>query len=76
MLSKDAYTNLTEDVNSLIRDYLRHIMRTLSAGTFSKERVENLAKTLVNTPALKKIPDKKALSEYIVLYILRLLSNM
>lgn len=75
MISKDAYNNLTEDVNSLIRDYTRRVVKTLSATTFTKERVENLAKTLVKTPNMQKIKEEKALTEYVTLYILRLVSN-
>ncbi len=75
MISKDAYNNLTEDVNSLIRDYTRRVVKTLSATSFTKERVENLAKTLVNTPNMQKINEEKALTEYVTLYILRLVSN-
>ncbi len=75
MISKDAYNNLTEDVNSLIRDYTRRVCNTLSAQTFTKERIENLAEALVNTPNMQKIPDQKALTEYVQLYMLRLVSN-
>jgi len=75
MISKDAYNNLTEDVNSLIRDYTRRVVKTLSSTTFTKERVENLAKTLVKTPNMQKIKEEKALTEYVTLYILRLVSN-
>ena len=75
MISKDAYNNLTEDVNSLIRDYTRRVVKTLTGTSFTRERVENLAKTLVNTPNMKKISDEKALTEYVTLYILRLVCN-
>ena len=75
MISKEAYRNLTDDVNSLIRDYTRRVVKTLSSTSFTKERVENLAKTLVNTPNMKKIKEEKALTEYVILYILRLVSN-
>ena len=75
MISKEAYNNLTEDVNSLIRDYTRRVVKTLTATSFTRERVENLAKTLVNTPNMQKIGEDKALTEYVVLYMLRLVSN-
>lgn len=75
MISKDAYNQLTEDVNALIRDYTRRIVKTLSSQTFTRERVENLANTLVRTPNMQKIKDSKALTEYVTLYILRLVSN-
>ena len=75
MISKDAYNNLTEDVNSLIRDYTRRVCNTLSAQTFTKERIENLADALVRTPNMQKITEQKALTEYVQLYMLRLVSN-
>ncbi len=75
MISKDAYVNLTEDVNALIRDYTRRVVRTLTETSFTRERIENLATTLVRTPNMQKIKNNKALYEYIVLYMLRLVSN-
>ncbi len=75
MISKEAYNNLTDDVNALIRDYTRKVVKTLTSTSFTRERIENLAKTLVNTPNMQKIKDEKALNEYVVLYMLRLISN-
>ncbi len=75
LISKEARHNLTEDVNSLIHDYTRRVANTISAQTFSKERVENLATSLVRTPNMQKIKEEKALTEYVILYMLRLLSN-
>lgn len=75
MITKEAHDNLTSDVNALIRDYTRRVMGTLTAGTFTRERIENLAKTLVNTPNMKRINEERALTEYVTLYMLRLLSN-
>lgn len=74
-ITPDANRALTEDVNALIRDYTRKILRTLSAQTFTKERVENLAESLVNTPIMKKIGEEKFLTEYVALYMIRLISN-
>ena len=75
MITKEANFQLTEDVNSLIRDYTRRVVRTLSAVSFTRERVINLAETLVKTPNMQKIGEQKALQEYVQLYILRLVSN-
>lgn len=75
LLDKDAKKNLTEDVNSLIRDYLRKILRTASAQTFELDRIKILADTLVKTPSLQKIQDKDNLQMYIQLYILRLIKK-
>lgn len=75
MLTPEVRRQLTDDVNSLIRDYMRKVVKTISASTFSKERVESLAETLVNTPNMKKIGEHDALFMYVQLYILRLVSN-
>jgi len=68
--------NLTEDVNSLIRDYIRRVIRTIKASTFDLARVENLSATLVATPGLSKIKNKDALQAYIKLYILKLVRGL
>lgn len=75
MISEEAYNNLIDDVNHLICDYTRRIVKTLSGSTFTRERVENLARILVKTPNMQKIKEEKALTEYVILYILRLVSN-
>ena len=75
MITKEAHASLTEDVNSLIRDYTRKVMRTISASTFTADRVRSLAEALVKTPNMQKIKENEALTMYVELYILRLLSN-
>lgn len=75
-LDAQVKTNLTEDVNSLIRDYIRRILKTLKAATFNLERVENLATALVDTPNLIKIKNRDALLAYTQLYILHLIRNI
>lgn len=75
LLDKTAKKNLTEDVNSLVRDYLRKIIRTSSPAGFTIERVQELATTLVKTPALQKISDQDNLQMYVQLYILRLIKK-
>ena len=75
MISKQASLTLTEDVNSLIRDYMRKVIHTLTAQTFTAERVRSLAKSLVKTPNMQKIKEEEALTSYVELYILKLVSN-
>lgn len=75
MITKEAHTSLTEDVNSLIRDYTRKVMRTISAQTFDENRLRSLAEALVKTPNMQKIKEEDALTMYVELYILRLLGN-
>lgn len=75
MLSKEAFQHLTEDVNSLIHDYLKKVIRTISAQSFSLSRVQSLAETLVSTPNMQKIKEQDALLMYVQLFMLRLLQN-
>ncbi len=75
-LDPTSKSNLTEDVNSLIRDYVRRVVKTLKASTFDEARVDNLATTLVDTPNLMKIKNRDALQLYVKLYIIYLVKNI
>ena len=75
LITKEAHAQLTEDVNSLIRDYMRKIIHTISAQTFTVNRIESLAESLVKTPNMQKLSDQDALYMYIQLYIIRLVGN-
>lgn len=75
LIGKKLRDNLTEDVNSLVRDYLRKIIRTMQGSSFTKDRIENLTETLISSPGLKKIHNKDALSMYIQLYIIKIIQN-
>ncbi|HSV55878.1 MAG TPA: hypothetical protein VLH39_02070 [Magnetospirillaceae bacterium] len=73
MLNPRAKADLTEDVNALVRDYLRGLLRTLRPSSLTAERVQGLAANLADLPSLLKVRNHAALEEYISLYILRLL---
>ena len=75
MLTKEASMNLTEDVNALIRDYTRRVCHSLSVQSFTRERIESLAASLVRTPNMQKIHEDKYLTEYVILYMIKLVSN-
>jgi hypothetical protein len=75
LITKEAHAQLTEDVNSLIRDYMRKVIHTISAQTFTVNRIESLAESLVKTPNMQKISDQDTLYMYIQLYIIRLVGN-
>ena len=76
MLDKQAKANLTEDVNSLIRDYTRKVLKTLRASNFTPERISNLADTLVKTPGMQKIHDQVELQMYVQLYMVKLIKGL
>ncbi len=76
MLTKQAYLNLTEDVNSLIRDYMRKVLRTISGKSFTIDRIQDLAETLCKTPNMQKITDQDSLYVYVQLYMVYLVKNL
>jgi len=43
MLNKQSREHLTEDVNSLIRDYMRKVLRTIRSSNFTAERIGALS---------------------------------
>lgn len=73
LISPTAKRDLSLDVDSLVRDYLRGVTRTMSASSFTVERVRSLAATLADSPALLKIQNHGALEKYIQLYMVKLL---
>lgn len=76
IIDKKLSNNLTEDVNSLIRDYLRKTLRTLRSSQFTADRIKNLAEILMKSPSLQKIKHPVELQAYIGLYIIKLLKNL
>ena len=75
-LGKDIHNNLTEDVNALIRDYIRKTLRTIKVDGFTTDRIESLAESLINAPGLQKIGERDALLMYIKLYMVKLVKNI
>ena len=75
-LDSGTFDNLTLDVNNLIRDYLRKVMKSLKTENMSVERIESLAQSLEESPSLMKIKNHPALRRYIQLYIIKLLKNI
>jgi len=75
-LGSDVHNNLTEDVNSLIRDYIRKTIRTMKNDGFTTSRIESLAESLMTSPGLQKIRERDALKMYIKLYMVKLVKNI
>jgi hypothetical protein len=73
LLNPDAKRNLTYDVDSLARDYLRGVLRTMGTSTFTTERLKNLGSSLADSPTLLKIKNHQALELYIQLYMVKVL---
>jgi hypothetical protein len=75
-IGKENFDNLSEDVNSLIKDHLRKVLRTLKTESFTAERISSLAQSLVDTPSLMRIKNHVALKRYIELYFVKLVKNL
>ncbi|HAW84821.1 MAG TPA: hypothetical protein DCX65_00750 [Spirochaetaceae bacterium] len=75
LLDANAKANLTEDINSLVRDYLRGILRNLRPSAFNPERIKTLAANLADRPNLLQIRNHAALEEYIRIYMIKLLKR-
>jgi len=73
LLNPVAKRNLTVDVESLTRDYLRGVLRTMGTSTFTTERLKNLGSSLADSPTLLKIKNHQALELYIQLYMVKIL---
>ena len=70
-----AKANLVEDVNSLIRDFIRTIKRNFRVKPPDLTRIENMARQLSEHEAFDQIKKKGPLMTYIKLYIIKILGN-
>ncbi len=75
LLDPTAKKNLIEDVNSLVRDYLRRVRSGFRIKAPDAARIRNMARELSEHEALTKIPKTDPLREYIELYMLKLLGK-
>jgi hypothetical protein len=75
LLNPTAKADLREDVNSLVRDYFRNVIRTMKPSGVSTERIKSMASHLSGTPSLLKIKNHSALEQYVQLYMLKLLKH-
>jgi hypothetical protein len=71
LIDPTAQKNLLEDVNSLVRDKVRPMLRIKHKVT--ADSISQLAETTAKMPALSQIRDQEALQTYIKLYITKLL---
>ena len=68
-----AKANLVEDVNSLVRDYLRSLRRRFLISPPDEERIRNMACLLGENAELGQIKRRDALIRYLELYIIKCL---
>lgn len=75
LLDPKAKANLVEDVNSLIRDFLRKLRRSFQLSPPDAARVRTMASDLSRSKNLAAIKRKDDLLQYIELYIIKLLDS-
>jgi hypothetical protein len=76
LLDRSAQKSLRSDVNSIVKGHLNFVLQTLKMSSITLPALEDIAESLiVSTGTLRKILAKKALKEYIVLYMVKLLKG-
>lgn len=76
LIDNIAKENLIEDVNSMIRDYVRKLRRSFVVSAPTKDRVESMAMRLSRNNAFSGIKNKDALQRYIEIYMIKILSSL
>jgi hypothetical protein len=66
-----AKQNLVEDVNALVRDFLRPVRRSFLIQPPDIKRIHALAEQLSTSKSLEKIKKREVLKDYIELYMVR-----
>jgi hypothetical protein len=75
LIHEDARNNLIEDLNTLIRDHVRRMLRIQKNTLLTDETILRMTKTIINeTPALRQFEGDN-LTMYIELYIAKLVMN-
>jgi hypothetical protein len=75
LYDSQARTELVEDVNSMIRDFLRGLRRGLRVKPPDAERIQVLAEQLSQNKAFDRIKRKDLFRQYIEIYLIKLLGE-
>jgi hypothetical protein len=70
-----ARKNLVEDVNAMVRDYLRNIRRTFRITPPNAARIRSLAEKLAANKSFDRIKRKDYFTRYIEIYMIKLLGE-
>ena len=76
LLDPQAHANLIEDVNALVRDFVRKLKLVSRLQAPDAARLEKLADELSKHQALNGIKDKDNLKDYLALYMIELLGKI
>lgn len=76
LYDKKARNDLVEDINSLIRDFIRPLKKNFKKYPPTIERIQTMTDNLMNkTAKLDEIKKKESFRKYIKLYIIKLLEK-
>ena len=75
LFDPQARQDLVEDVNAMIRDYLRGLKRALKGRPPNAERIQGLAEKLAFNPSFERIKKKEYFTRYIEVYMIKLLGE-
>lgn len=75
LVDEEAKNNLIEDVNSMVRDFLRRLKRGFALSPPDAERLSALADQVAHTDALEEIKRKEPLTRYIELFMIKQLEK-
>ncbi|UCF99788.1 MAG: hypothetical protein JSV89_09675 [Spirochaetaceae bacterium] len=70
-----ARRDLVEDVNSMVRDYLRNIRRSFRIAPPDADRIRSLADKLAASKSFSRIKRKDYFTRYIEIYMIKLLGE-
>jgi hypothetical protein len=73
LYAPEQKSHLVEDVNALVRDYLRPVRRTFHVSPPTSQRIHALAEKLSESTALVKIKKRDVLERYLELYMIKCL---
>ncbi|QQO09548.1 hypothetical protein [Breznakiella homolactica] len=77
LLNAQAKQNLIEDVNALVRDRLRQILRIQKNSTLTEDTLHRMSNAIINdTPALQRLGSRESLTMYIEIYVIKLVLNI
>lgn len=76
LMNKRDRDNLVEDINSLLRDRLRRLLRLQKKSSISEDSLTEMAVSIINSSdGLRKIQEQKALTLYAKVYLLKLIAG-
>ncbi len=75
LFDPQAKANLVEDVNSLVRDFLRKLKKGFLVKPPNAARIRNMAESLAANHAFDQIKKREALQRYVELYMISVLGG-